>query len=140
MASVYCNAAQVAQYALNAIALSSAPAGAVDAACIAASEILDSHFRGRFPLPLLTWGTDVVLMASFIAGYLVYTGSRGAQPMKGADDSIERNYDRAMDWARGVQRQTIHPDVTFTPAPETYRLPQVSSPNRDRGWGSGGIF
>jgi phage gp36-like protein len=133
MGSQYCTPADVASYALNAVALSSIPMPAQIAACGAASEQLDSYFRGRYPLPLLTWGTDVTMMASYVAAKLMLE-QRGTRPMSGADDTTERNYDRAIAWAQGVQRQTVHPDVTFTAQPQTYAFPMVSSPNRLRGW------
>lgn len=134
MGSQYCLPSDVALYAMNEIALSAVPLPQQNACCIAASETLDSHFRGRYPLPLLTWGTDVTMHAAYVAAYLIYSGSRGAMPMKGADDRVMINYEHAIEWAKGVQRQTVHPDVTFAcPAP-TYQLPQVHSPNKPRGW------
>ena len=133
MASQYCFPSDVGKYALNPVALSTIPPTAQTAACIAASELFDSFFRGRYPLPLLTWGTDVTMMASYVAAKLMLE-QRGTRPMAGADDTTETNYDRAIAWAQGVQRQTVHPDVTFAAQPQTYALPMVSSPNRLRGW------
>ena len=137
--SQYCAPSDLGLYGLNAIALSATPMPTQTAACIAASGELDSYFRGRWPLPLLTWGPEVTKMAAYIAVHTLYDGSRGASPMRGSDERIETNYQAAIDWAKGVQRQTVHPDVTFTPQPQTYALPQVRSPNCDRGWGGRGI-
>lgn len=133
MGSQYCTPSDIGDYALNAIALSTIPNGVQVAACAAASEQLDSFFRGRYPLPLLTWGTDVTMMAAYVAAKLALE-NRGTRPMQGADDTVERNYDRAIAWAKGVQRQTVHPDVTFSQPAPTYTLPQVASPNQPRGW------
>jgi phage gp36-like protein len=135
LGSQYCTPTDVGNFATNSIALSSIPPTQQNACCIAASELLDSHFRGRYPLPLLTWGTDVTMNAAYIAAYLMYSGSRGAVPMKGSDLMVKANYDAAIKWAEGVQRQTIHPDVTTTPFQGSdYQFPQVQSPNRPRGW------
>ncbi len=136
MASVYCSPTDVGTYAMNAIALSVIPTLQQTAACAAASEKLDSYFRGRYPLPLLNWGTDVTMHAAYIAAFLMYSGSRGATPMKGSDEMVRQNYEDAIKWAEGVQRQTIHPDVTVaTPfAGSDYQFPQVMSPNCPRGW------
>ena len=135
MGSQYCLPSDVSSYALNAIAMSAIPLPQQTAACIAASEKMDSYFRGRYPLPLLTWGTDVTMHTSYIAAFLMYSGSRGATPMKGADEMVRINYEDAIRWAEGVQRQTVHPDVTFTcPTVPSYAFPQVMSPNCPRGW------
>ena len=72
--------------------------------------------------------------ASYIAAFLMYSGTRGAAPMKGSDEMIRQNYEDAIRWAEGVQRQTVHPDVTFaTPSPQ-FAFPQVMSRNAPRGW------
>ncbi len=132
----YCQPSDLPQ-GLNAVALSSIPYDEQVAACVSASGMMDDGFRGRFPLPLLSIGPSVVLRAVHIACKLAID-ARGNSPMRG-DASLEKNYDDAMEWVRGVQRQTIHPDVTFTvPAPQ-YQLPQVSSPNQPRGWTSRGV-
>lgn len=129
----YCAPADLPQ-GLNAVALSSIPSTEQTAACTAASAMLDDFFRGRFPLPLLSWGPSVTLRAVHIAAKLALD-ARGASPLHaGGDEQIERRYQEAIEWGKGVQRQTIHPDVTYAqPAPQ-YTLPQVSSPNRTRGW------
>ena len=77
------------------------------------------------------------MMAAYIAAKLAIDG-RGSRPAEQADETIQLNYDRAIDWAKGVQRQTIHPDVTFNSNPTVYALPQVRSPNPPRGWTGGG--
>jgi phage gp36-like protein len=133
MGTQYCTPTDVGNYALNPIALSTVPMVAQTAACVAASEHADSHFRGRYPLPLLSWGIDVTMMTSYIAAKLMIE-ARGASPMNCNDESLEKNYDRAIVWFKDVQRQTVHPDVTFSQPAANYILPQVNSPNSARGW------
>lgn len=134
MGSLYCTPTDVGTYALNTIALSTINPTQQNACCVAASEKLDSYFRGRYPLPLLTWGTDVTMHAAYIAAFLMYSGTRGATPMKGSDEMIRTNYEDAIRWAEGVQRQTVHPDVTFSVPSPQYVFPQVVSANTPRGW------
>jgi phage gp36-like protein len=110
-------------------------------ACLDATEEIDSYLRGRFgqvgtPLVLVAWGNDVTRMTAYIALYLLATGPIGYAPQAGADDNIGRNYDRAIAWGKGVQRQAIHPDVTPQlpdGADPLHDAPQVSS-QPVRGW------
>ena len=133
MGSQYCATTDLPQ-GLNAVALSSIPYTEQTAACVAASAMLDDFFRGRFPLPLLSWGPSVTLRSVHIAAKLALD-ARGSSPLNaGGDEQIERRYQEAIEWGKGVQRQTVHPDVTCIVPATDYVLPQVSSPNRVRGW------
>jgi hypothetical protein len=112
-------------------------------ACIDATEELDSYFRGRYALPLLAWGSDVVKMAAYIAlkniAELV-----GYAPQAGSDSNIRTQYYQVVGWpdrpgsgwGPGVQKQAIHPDVTPSVAPGQdpgHDVPQVFSAPQ-RGW------
>jgi phage gp36-like protein len=139
----YCQPSDVALYALNAIALSTVPSGEQTAACVAASTLADSYMRSRYPLPLLSYDIDVTMNVAYIAAKMMLE-ARGSRPMSGADDTVEKNYDRAIKWFKDVQNQIISPNVTYTSLAPNYSLPAVESPNCVRGWtpctgsGSGG--
>src|SRR5271169_3177030 len=89
-------------------------------ACNDATEEMDSYIRGRYSLPLLSWGTDLTRMTAYIAIYLLLTGPIGFAPQAGSDQNFIQNYYRVVGWpdrpgtgwAVGVQRQSIQPDVT----------------------------
>jgi hypothetical protein len=139
--SQYCTPSDVTTYALPATALATVSSGEQTAACVAASEEADSFLRGRFQLPLASWGQDVVRYTAYIAAYLMMS-KRGFQPLGGADAMIRENYYRAVGypdrpgtgWFPQIQRQSIHPDVVEggVSAPK-YQLPQVYSAPK-RGW------
>ena len=113
-------------------------------ACNDATEEADSYMRGRFQMPLLSWGTDVTRFTGYIAVYLLAMGPIGMAPQAGSDSNITTNYSRAVGWPDrpgtgwfpGVQRQAIQPDVTPTiPVGQdsTHDAPQVIS-DPPRGW------
>jgi phage gp36-like protein len=125
---------------INALALASIPVGVQNQACIDASETADSYLRGRFPLPLLTFGTDLKRYTAYIAIKQMLV-ARGVS-QDGDNQTIWDNYfeavgggpNRLVGWFPAVQRGAIEPDVTVNaPGPPTYTLPQVyTSP--PRGW------
>ena len=119
--------------AINSVALVNVPLPEQTAACTAASEKADSYLRTRYPLPLTSFGQDIVLHCAWIAVYLLMTG-RGYSPLQGADDQLQIRYEDAVRWFEGVAKQNVNPDVTFTsPGPPTYQLPQIAS-QPPRGW------
>lgn len=148
--SQYVTPADLPNY-IAAAALTPIPVGTQTQACIDASEEADSYLRGRYALPLASWGTDLRKYVGWIAIYLLFTG-RGFSPQAGADRQITERYYKAVGWPDkpgsgwfpGVQRQAIHPDVVpaqAQPGDPVHDVPQViTSPQR--GWkppiGSGG--
>jgi phage gp36-like protein len=144
--SQYCDPSDLTLYAINPLALQGIPNATQVAACVAASERADSYLRGRFPLPLLAWGQDVRMHTAYIAVFLLLS-ARGYNPSAGADDLIRERYYEAVGypdrpgsgWFPGVQRQAIHPDVTFSqPNPPNFSLPSVRTGGPSgapiRGW------
>lgn len=105
-------------------------------ACIAASAEADSHMRGRYSLPILgslgggvgVFDPALVKNVAYIAAHILMT-RRGFAALAGSpDDAINRNYDAAIAFFSGVQRQNIHLDVIETAATSpNYQLPQVRS-------------
>jgi hypothetical protein len=153
-ASQYCQPSDLASV-LAPAALASTTNAQQQAACVAASERADSYLRGRYgvsdgrggyaqPL-LIAWGSDLTLMVSYVAAYLLME-ARGFNPNAGADAGVLRRYYEAIGnpnlppgngWFPSVQRQAIHPDVTPNSSMLTNSgadLPQVRS-GQLRGWG-----
>lgn len=154
-AAQYCQPSDLTSV-LAPAALATTTATQQQAACVAASERADSYLRGRYgvsdgqggylqPL-LITWGSDLTLMTSYIAAYLLME-ARGFNALAGADQGILRRYYEAVGnpnlppgngWFPSVQRQAVHPNVT--PQSAMLRnagndLPQVQSQTM-RGWGN----
>jgi phage gp36-like protein len=133
MGSLYCAPSDLATYAVPPAALTPIPIATQQAQCAAASEKADSYMRGRFQLPLLAWGVDLTMQTAFIAAYFCLS-QRGFNPASGADQLVVKNYNDAIEWFKGIERQSVHPDVTPSGSPGTnYQLPQVSS-GQARGW------
>jgi phage gp36-like protein len=142
MAAPYCVRSDLANY-IAAAALSPIATGVQDQACIDASSTVDSYLRGRYALPLSAWGTDLRRYTAWVAIYYLMSG-RGFSPQGGADRQITERYYMAVGdpskpgsgWLPGVQRQSIHPDVTpaqAQPGDPVHDVPQViTSPQR--GW------
>jgi hypothetical protein len=139
----YVEYTQLAQY-IPAATLSLATISQQQQACLDATEEADSYIRGRYALPLLSWGNDLVRYTAYIAIYLLATGPIGLAPQAGADSNITTNYYRAVGWPDrpgtgwfpGIQRQAVQPDVTPSipvGADPAHDAPQVSS-NLPRGW------
>lgn len=75
-----------------------------------ASTIVDSYLRGRYQLPLVSWGIEITEATIKIAAYNLLN-IRGYNPAAGADVNIRQRYDDAISWLNKVQRQASHPDV-----------------------------
>jgi len=137
MGSQYCQPSDLSTYAINANALVNITTPELVAACVAASEKADSYMRGRYALPLVSWGTDVTMHTAWMATFFVMS-ARGINPSAGADVWIKDRYDEAVAWFEGIERQRVHPDVTpqvAQPGDPIHDLPQVFT-DPQRGWGS----
>jgi phage gp36-like protein len=133
--SQYAQPADLATYGINPIALQHVDLTAQNNALVAASERMDSYFNGRYALPLLPpFDISIVMNCSYIAAYILMS-VRGFRPEQGADDLLRMNFQDAIKWCEGVQRQAIHPNVmqSTSPLPNTFVLPQVQSAV-PRGW------
>lgn len=125
---------QLPQYGANAAALQKIPNDIQVAACQTATDTLDNYFRARYPLPFVSVNdTSIAMRAAHIATWLLLA-QRGRNPEAGWDDQIDERYKEAIEWAKGVERQNIHLNVTLnTPNPPQYSFPAVISA-RPRGW------
>jgi phage gp36-like protein len=145
LSAPYCVRADLPNY-IAAAALAPIATAVQDQACIDASSTADSYLRGRYGLPLSAWGQDLRRYTAHVAIYLLMTG-RGFSPQGGADRQITERYYAAVGWPDrpgsgwfpGVQRQSIHPDVTpaqALPGDPVHDVPQIAS-SPPRGWTSG---
>ena len=104
---------------------------AIDEACT----MVDGYLRGRYQLPLLAWDTDLKRVVAVIAAKNLLD-IRGHNPNTGSDQVISERYGWAIDWLKGVQRGSVHPNVTpYAAEPGTkYAQPQAISARLPRGW------
>jgi len=134
MASQYCQPSDLLT-AINPLALQDVSIAEQTSACQQASEIADSYMRGRYALPLAAWGRDITYRVAIVAVYLLLS-ARGYDPGAGADSRIRANYEDAILWFEGIQRQSVHPDVTPAvgqPGDPIHDVPQVFT-SQQRGW------
>ena len=137
MATVYCTPADLIATGINPFALQDVLDYQQTAACLTASELADSYLRGRYALPLSQWGYDLRFRTAQVAVYIVLK-TRGRNPEAGADEQWRLDYEDAIHWFEGIQRQNTHPDVTPAVQPgqdPTHDLPQVLS-QAPRQWGT----
>jgi phage gp36-like protein len=138
----YCTRANLANY-LPAATLALATDQQKDQACLDASEEADSYMRGRYALPMSAVGNDVVMYCSWMACYHLMN-LIGWPPQANSDSNIRERYYKAVGWPDkpgtgwfpGIQRQTVHPDVTpavAQPGDAIHDVPQVHT-SQQRGW------
>lgn len=144
--SSYATVTDLTTYGLPANALGQLSVPMQQAQLDNASKKVDTYLRGRYPLPLLTWGTEITEAVCVLAAYSVLA-VRGFNPAAGADVVLRDRYLDTVNWLVRVQKQQAHPDVTTTPsanaAPE-YNQPTVISSSvsnldtgatkQNRGW------
>lgn len=119
-----------------------------DAALAAAASVADSYLQGRYVLPLSSWGQDLVAAVCAIAAYNLMA-SKGYNPAAGADPNIRQRYLDAIEWLRGVAKETetpasivdastLAPDSGDSTSTQTHGGLQLTTSNV-RGWtGRGG--
>ena len=118
-------------------------------ACLDATELADSNLRGRYTLPCIAVGNDIMSRTAAMVYYLVMDRIIGWAGQAGSDRNVRRGYAEAMGgpdpdnpgyihpgWFPGIQTQRIHPDITIAP-PEPgdpiHDVPQVLT-TAPRGW------
>lgn len=146
MGTAYATRAQLYVHGAPSKAFGAIPTADQDAALEAASRVLDTYFRGRYPvLPLTSWDSSVIENVSKIAAYELLSGARGFNPAAGADSNILERYNQAIAWGVRVQKQQAHPDVQpLATQSNNYDQPRVisssvsnlstGSTSRNRGW------
>lgn len=99
----------------------------IDATLVAASAFIDSKLRGRYPLPLLAWGTEITEACCALSAEKVLT-IRGWNPLNPGEAAIVKRADDVRTWLDQVQRSAAHPDVTTSSAGAVaYQSPKVLS-------------
>ena len=129
MGTLYCTIEELTSLGINALALQSVPLPEQQAAIVGASAMIDDHIGGRYPLPLLAYPSSFTYHCAKIAVYICLS-VRGYNPDAQADPIWVKDYERAVAWAEGIQRQEIHPAVTVSspsPGNATFDFPKVSS-------------
>jgi phage gp36-like protein len=133
MGTQYVTSTQLRAY-VNQFAIQDITEADLTTACVAASSKADGYFRNRFPLPFASYGPDVTLHVAWVAVFIAMQ-TRGYNPAReGQPDPLRDNYNDAILWLQGVERQAITPDVTVNaPSTPTYQLPSVRT-SQVRGW------
>ena len=133
MGSLYCATGDLTTIGINPLSFADVSVPTQQAAIVSASAIIDDHIGGRYPLPLLSWPQSFTYHCAKIAVYICLV-ARGYNQEAGADPLWKVDYEKSMEWCRGIQRQEIHPQVQVSqpsPGNATYDFPQVqSSPRR----------
>lgn len=133
MGSLYCQVSDLTTIGINPIALQDVSIPEQSAAIVTASAMIDDRIGGRYPLPLLAWPQSFTFHCAKIAVYICLS-ARGYNPDSGTDPLWKTDYDKAIAWCNGIQRQEVHPQVQVSqpsPGNATYDFPQVqSSPRR----------
>ena len=135
MGSLYCSVSDLTTIGINPVSLQDVALFEQQNAIVAASALIDDRIGGRYQLPLLAWPSSFTYHCAKIAVYICLA-ARGYSPDAGADPLWVQDYQKAIDWAEGIQRQSIHPQVTpSSPSPgnAVYDLPQVQT-SPQRGW------
>src|ERR1700722_9455793 len=123
MGTIYVLPPQLPQFGVDPFALNRVSQDVQMQSCVSASVTLDAYFRGRYPLPFITYDVDITMRAAHIAIWLCLSNV-GRNPEAIWDDQIDKRYEEAIRWAEGVQRQSIHPNVTLI----SVSAPQFSLP------------
>lgn len=110
-------------------------AASINAALLAASSEIDQGLRARFklPLPLGSWGPDIIMKTCWIAAYII-ANQRGYNPTDPAEDIFRIRYDSAAKWIKDVAANRLHPDISGVDSqgqgqPSPSAQPTLQSPN-----------
>ena len=88
----YATPGDLATYGVSATALAPIDTPVQEAACEAASDVVDGYLRARYKLPLGDWGTDLIRVTAQIAVYdlLVVRGYNPAAGAEGARHGLQK--------------------------------------------------
>lgn len=132
----YATTTDLVRLGIGAAALTGVSSTIQDAALEAASDTADGYMRGRYTLPLVSWGDDLRRAVCAIAAWDLLT-TRGYDPARGSDDAVRLRYQDAIAWLDRVSqgRVVVSGGNTDPTATRHARAsgPRVSS-DRTRGW------
>lgn len=123
----YASIADLVVYGLPSTALGSLTTDQKQAALDTASGEIDSYLRGRYGLPLATWGVEITKACAVIAAYELMN-VRGFNPAAGADSNLELRHQKTLAWLSDVQHQAAHPNVQSAVVPELPPATQAARP------------
>ena len=107
----YCTPSDLSQYGIRAEALATTETAKLQAAIVAASDVIDGYLRSRFKLPLAAWGTDITRLCAKIAVYdLILV--RGFNSARAGDEQIQASYEDAIQTLRDITNERFTPNVT----------------------------
>lgn len=111
MTTPICTIADVTTIGMPASALGVLTTGQQQGCVDAANGTAESYCSGRFPLPWTSWGPEVTFRAVMLARKFMLD-VRGRNPSTAnADKVIDDGAAAAEEWFKGVQRQSIHPNI-----------------------------
>lgn len=132
--SSYATITQLTQFALPAEAVQNISNAQLQAELDAASTVADSYLRGRYPNGIASFDIDLSLNVCYLAAYSIMS-ARGYNPEAGADSIYRDRWMAATEWLKGVQRQSIHPNITPNPTGTSLGTFPVVNTMQQRGWG-----
>lgn len=142
--SAYCTVDELSDFGISEDAIGAIEAPKLDAAITGASGLIDSYLKGRFTLPLISWGSDLRRAAAIITVYDVIQ-TRGYNPNEDSeDDQLRLRYLDVIQWLRDIAAEKATPTVEDS-APGASQVGAARFVSNDsRGWqvpdGSGGAF
>lgn len=132
----YADRTDLSRLGIAAAALSGVATATQDAALDAASDTADGYLRGRYTLPLTTWGDDLRAHVCGIAAWRLLA-NRGFDPNRAGDIAIRQLYDDAISWLKDVSAGRVVVSGGNT-SPTATRHARASAPratsDRTRGW------
>lgn len=132
----YATTTDLARLGIAATAIAAVSSTIQEAALEAASVLADGYLRGRYTLPLTTWGEDLTRAVCAIAAWDILC-QRGFDPNRGGDVAIETRANAATSWLKDVSagRVVVSGGNTTPTATRHARAsgPRVTS-DRTRGW------
>jgi phage gp36-like protein len=119
----YCTTAELTTYGIRAEALRSISSEDLQAAIVAASDVIDGYLRTRYQLPLVAWGTDVRRLCAKIACHdLIMV--RGFNSARAGDEQLDKMYDDAIANLRDISAAKCSPNVTDSASAAEPGVPQ----------------
>ena len=135
----YATRADLYRLGIKQAALANVSTDDQDAALEAASDLVNSYIRSRYPLPLAIWGEDLKRAVCAIAAWDLLS-TRGIAPNNNGNDSLKDRAAAAIAWLKDISagRATLDGGNT-TPGPARPQRvasgrPSVYSSNQQGWW------
>jgi phage gp36-like protein len=108
----YCDTEDLGRFGANAEAFALLSVDLTGPPCDAASEIVDGFLKGRFTLPLTSWGQEIRRAAAIIAAWDILR-VRGLKPGENPEDNaLYLEYKQVLKWLGQVSAGDVTPSVT----------------------------